>query len=56
MWLWIIITCLCVALVLFTEINNMALRKTLWQVKMQRDMLLTVVQETTAKLKEEAGK
>ncbi len=56
LWMWIIITCLAVALVLFTEINNMALRKALTEVKLQRDMLLACVRETTKKLQEDDQK
>ena len=54
--MWIIIACLAVSLMLFTEINNMALRKALTEVKLQRDLLLEVVQETNKKLKEDALK
>lgn len=52
MWLWLLIALFAVALTIYTEIVNMGMRRALGEVKLQRDMLLEVVETTNRALKE----
>ena len=56
LWMWIVIACLAISLTLFTEINNMALRKSLTAVKLQRGLLMEAVRNMNEQLSKEAQK